>query len=52
MNSFAIKYIKIWNRLFVKFRYFLGFSVFLELALGDYSLDQANSFSQNQCFSK
>ena len=31
----------------MKFRYFLCFSVSLELTLGDYCLDQANSSSPN-----
>ena len=31
----------------MKFRYFLCFSVSLELTLGDYCLDQANSSSLN-----
>ena len=34
----------------MKFRYFLCFSVSLELTLGDYSLGQANSSSLNDSF--
>ena len=34
----------------MKFRYFLGFSVSLELTLGDCCLDQANSASLDHCY--
>ena len=53
MDNFAIKYIKIGNICEVSvFSYFLGFLVASKLTLGDYCLDQANSSSLNQCFSK